>query len=191
MSESASQPSQVSPPAPPPVLHISGLDPDRLMLKGVDLTNPLTGEPDPWFSPAEAGKVFFRRGASWMRWLEGDPKPTGLKWRSVYREGKWFVERTTKLGKVEVKGVHDTMESADAQRDELAYVPPIPNRLIIDGHPIPISRTKDSGARRYDLFTIEVIAHALASATPPIISGEQLARTLLVVQAEARLYGYL
>lgn len=58
----------------------------------------------------------------------------------------------------------------------------------LDGEPVGDTRTSE-GARRYNLADIEKMAHALAS--KGAITGSQLRNALMLVQTEARVYGYI
>lgn len=60
--------------------------------------------------------------------------------------------------------------------------------FTLDGVDVGGHRT-EGGARRYTLSDIEKMSHALAQAR--VINGSQLTNTLLLLQAEGRLYGYL
>jgi hypothetical protein len=60
--------------------------------------------------------------------------------------------------------------------------------FVLDGEDVSGQRT-DDGARRYNLADIEKMAHALAS--KGAINGAQLTNALLLVQIEARVWGYL
>jgi hypothetical protein len=60
--------------------------------------------------------------------------------------------------------------------------------LALDGIPIKEMRTA-SGARQYDLATIEKMAHAYAANGR--ISGAQLRRALVMIRVQAEMYEYL
>lgn len=60
--------------------------------------------------------------------------------------------------------------------------------FVFDGEQIKEARTA-AGARRYDLATIEKIAHFLAVVER--INGAQLKRTLSLVKIQAEMHGYL
>lgn len=61
-------------------------------------------------------------------------------------------------------------------------------RLVLDGERVGADRSA-SGARTYNLADIERMAHALAQNGG--IDGMQLLNALRIVQAQARIYGYL
>lgn len=60
--------------------------------------------------------------------------------------------------------------------------------FVLDGEEVGSQRSQ-SGARRYDLADIEKIAHALADKNA--INGGALTNALIMVQANARIWGYL
>lgn len=60
--------------------------------------------------------------------------------------------------------------------------------FTLDGEDVGGQRT-DEGARRYNLADIEKMAHALAE--KGAINGAQLTNALLLVQTEAKIYGYI
>jgi hypothetical protein len=60
--------------------------------------------------------------------------------------------------------------------------------FVLDGERVGGQRT-DEGARRYNLADIEKMAHALAE--KGAINGAQLTNALLLVQTEARVWGYI
>lgn len=60
--------------------------------------------------------------------------------------------------------------------------------FVLDGEDVSGQRTTE-GARRYNLADVEKMAHALAA--KGAINGAQLTNALLLVQTEAKLWGYL
>jgi hypothetical protein len=60
--------------------------------------------------------------------------------------------------------------------------------FILDGEDVSGHRTTQ-GARRYTLADVEKIAHALAE--KDAINGAQLMNALLMVQTNARIWGYI
>lgn len=61
-------------------------------------------------------------------------------------------------------------------------------QFVLDGEDVAGHRSEE-GARRYDLADIEKMAHALAEKGS--INGAQLTNALLLVQVEAKVWGYL
>lgn len=60
-------------------------------------------------------------------------------------------------------------------------------QMVLDGEPLVPIRTQ-SNARKYDLPLIEKIAHALASNGK--ITAPQLRHALIIIRAQAQMYGY-
>lgn len=54
------------------VLQDSRLDPDRLILEGLDVSEK------PRFTVSEVSKIFFGMSPYWIRWLEGHARPAFL-----------------------------------------------------------------------------------------------------------------
>jgi hypothetical protein len=135
------------------------IDPDRMMLAGVD-----TATEGPLFSVSEMAQFFFARSAHWGRWLD-----------TCHYTGPGETRQCTYA-----PGAHDP--SASDYEDHKATW-----KLVLDGELLQPLRTS-SNARQYDLALIEKIAHALASNQTIKASQLRQALTLVRIQAQMHGY---
>jgi hypothetical protein len=156
----------------PLIVADSRIDPDKMILDGVDTSA------EPHFTVSEAAKFFFARSPHWMRW----------------REQNFFLM----LGG-DLTCPHCDVSTEDVSKDQSDGSVKVTKKKVINGwvdemgicrcgaEPIGDRRTT-KGARVYTRGDIELIAHALARRFA--ITGGQLRNTLSLVEIQARIWGY-